>query len=76
MDFRYVGYTEDRKLVKGKVNASTEEAALDLLSYSGYKVLNLEKVTPFLATAKLTAAFTKINPNEMVMLSRQLALML
>ncbi len=75
MDFRYVGYTQDRKLVKGKVTASGEEAALDLLSYSGYNVLRLEKVTPFFNAEKLSSAFSKVNPNDIVMFSRQLALL-
>jgi len=75
MDFRYVGYTQDRKLVKGKVSASAEEAALDLLSYSGYNVLTLKKITPFFNAEKLGAAFYKVNPNDMVMFSRQLALL-
>jgi len=75
MDFRYVGYSQDRKLVKGKVTASGEEAALDLLSYSGYNVLSLEKVTPFFNAEKLSSAFSSIDPNDMVMFSRQLALL-
>lgn len=75
MDFQYLGYTQNRKLVKGKVTASGEEAALDLLSYSGYKVLNLKQVTPFFNAEKLSSAFWKINPSEMVMFSRQLALL-
>jgi type IV pilus assembly protein PilC len=75
MDFRYIGYTQDRKLVKGKVTASGEEAALDLLSYSGYNVLSLEKVTPFFNAEKLSSAFSRINPNDMAMFSRQLALL-
>lgn len=75
MDFRYVGYTQDRKLVKGKVTASGEEAALDLLNYGGYNVLSLQKLTPFFNAEKLSSAFAKINPNDMVMFSRQLALL-
>jgi type IV pilus assembly protein PilC len=75
MDFRYVAYTQDRKLVRGKVSASGEEAALDLLSYSGYNVLSLQKLTPFFNAEKLSSAFSKINPNDMVMFSRQLALL-
>jgi type IV pilus assembly protein PilC len=75
MDFRYLGYTHDRKLVKGKVAASDEEAALDLLSYSGYNVLSLKKITPFFNAEKLSSAFSTINPNDMVMFSRQLALL-
>jgi len=75
MVFRYVGYTQDRKLVKGKVTASGEEAASDLLSYGGYNVLSLQKVTPFFNAEKLSSAFAKVNPNDMVMFSRQLALL-
>lgn len=75
MDFRYVGYTQDRKLVKGKVSAASEEAALDVLKYSGYNVLSLQKITPFLNAEKLTASFSQIKPQEIIMFSRQLALL-
>jgi len=75
MNFQYVGCTKDNRVVKGKVTASTEEAALDMLAYGGYKVLNLKQVTPFFSVEKLTSTFSKINPREMVMLSRQLALL-
>lgn len=76
MDFRYVAYTQDRKLVKGKVSTSGEEAALDLLSYSGYNVLSLKRIVPFFDSEKLTSAFTRINPSDIVLFSRQLALLL
>lgn len=75
MNFQYVGYTEDNKLAKGKVTASSEEAALELLDYSGYKVLNLKQITPFLDTEKLSSAFSTVSPREIIMLSRQMALM-
>jgi type IV pilus assembly protein PilC len=75
MDFQYIGYTQDRKLMRGKVAAPSEEAALDVLKYSGYNVLNLKKVTPFFNTEKLTATFSQIKPQELVMFSRQLALL-
>jgi hypothetical protein len=32
MDFAYTAYTEDKRLVKGKVSATTEEAASEGLS--------------------------------------------
>lgn len=75
MDFQYVGYTQDRQLIKGKVTASNEEAALDVLKYSGYNVLSLKKTTPFLNAEKLNSAFSQIKPQEIVMFSRQLALL-
>ena len=35
MDFAYTAYTESKELVKGKVSATSEEAASELLSYGG-----------------------------------------
>jgi type IV pilus assembly protein PilC len=75
MDFQYIGYTRDRKLMRGKVTAPSEDAALDVLKYSGYNVLSLKKVTPFFNSEKLTTTFSQIKPQELVMFSRQLALL-
>jgi len=76
MDFAYTAYTEDKKLVKGKVSATTEEAASELLSYGGYRVVSLKSVTSLLNKEKLLASFSRIKPQEIVMFSRQLALLL
>jgi type IV pilus assembly protein PilC len=76
MDFLYVAYTEDRRLVKGKLSATSEEAATDLLSYGGYQVVSLKSVTHFLDKEKLLARFSRIKPREIIMFSRQLALLL
>jgi type IV pilus assembly protein PilC len=76
MDFAYVAYTEDKKLAKGKVSATSEEAATELLSYGGYRVVSLKKVVPFFDTEKLLARFTRIKSPEIIMFSRQLALLL
>ena len=76
MDFVYTAYTEDKKLVKGKVSSTSEEAATELLSYGGYRVIRLKKVTPLLDKEKLLAHFSRIKAQEIVMFSRQLALLL
>jgi type IV pilus assembly protein PilC len=76
MDFAYVAYTEDKRLVKGKLSAATEEAATHLLGYGGYRVVSLKQVVPFFDTEKLLARFTRIKPAEIIMFSRQLALLL
>ena len=76
MNFAYTAYTEDKKLVKGKVSATTEEAASELLSYGGYRVVSLKSVTPLLNKEKLLASFSNIKSQEIVMFSRQLALLL
>jgi type IV pilus assembly protein PilC len=76
MDFAYTAYTEDKKLVKGRVSAITEEAASELLSYGGFSVVSLKAVLPLLNKEKLLALFSRIKPSEIVMFSRQLALLL
>ena len=76
MDFAYVAYTEDRKLVKGKLSAVNEQAAAELLSYGGYKVVSLKSTMPLIDKEKLLARFSRVKPAEVVMFSRQLALLI
>jgi type IV pilus assembly protein PilC len=76
MDFAYTAYTEDKKLVKGRVSATSEEAATELLSYGGFRVVNLKATLPLINKEKLLSRFSRIKPHEIVMFSRQLALLL
>ena len=76
MEFQYVAYTEDKKLVKGKLSATNEEAALNLLGYGGYQTVSLKEVVPFFNLQKLTARFSRVKPREIIMFSQQLALLL
>ena len=76
MEFQYVAYTEDKKLVKGKLTANSEEAALNLLSYGGYQTVSLKEIVPFFNPEKLTSRFTRVKTKEVIMFSRQMALLL
>jgi type IV pilus assembly protein PilC len=76
MDFQYIAYTADKKLVRGKLSATNEEAAANLLSYGGYQVVSLRTITPFFNIVSLTARFSRLKPMEIIMFSRQLALLL
>ena len=76
MDFSYVAYTKDKKLVKGKLSASSGEAAVKLLDYGGYHVLSIRPQVPFLNMERLSGLFAQVNPREIIMFSRQLALLL
>ncbi len=76
MDYQYVAYTEDKRLVKGRLSATSEEAAVNLLSYGGYQAVSLKAATPFFNMEKLVAQFSRIKPREIIMFSRQLALLL
>jgi len=76
MDYQYVAYTEDRTLVRGRLSATNEEAAINLLSYGGYQTISLKEVTPFFNREKLAARFTRVKSREVIMFARQLALLL
>jgi type IV pilus assembly protein PilC len=76
MEFRYVAYTEDKRLVKGKLSATNEEAALNLLSYGGYQTMSLKEVVPFFNMQKIFALFSQVKSKEIIVFSRQLALLL
>jgi len=76
MDYQYVAYTQDKRLVKGKLAAASEEAATNLLSYGGYQVVSLKVTVPFFNASKLRAHLSRVKPKEIIMFSRQLALLL
>jgi type IV pilus assembly protein PilC len=76
MDFAYTAYTEDKRLVRGKVSAVDEEAASELLSYGGYRVVSLKATLSLFNKERVLARFSRVKPAEIVMFSRQLALLL
>lgn len=75
MDYTYIAYTEDKRIVKGKVSASTEKVAADILDKIGYRVISLKPLISFLPS--LDKYFpSRIKASEMVTFSRQLALLI
>jgi type IV pilus assembly protein PilC len=77
MNFTYVAYAEEeKKLIRGKVSAASEESATELLAYGGYRVLSLKSARAWLDKERLQGFFAKIKPAEIIMFSRQLALLL
>lgn len=74
MDYSYLGYTEDMRIVKGKVSADNEQAAGDTLSSMGYRVVNLKPIRAFIPNIQIFKS--KVKSNELVTFSRQLALLL
>jgi type IV pilus assembly protein PilC len=78
MDFQYVGYTGEKKLVKGKVVAGDEEKAVGQLNSMGYQVLSIKAITSMGKFGNsLNVSFTsQIKVKEIVMFSRQLAILL
>jgi len=77
MDYQYIGYAEDKSLVKGTVVAVNQEAAEGILSRRGYQVLSLKAVAAFMPTwDKLFPSLFQVKQSEIIMFSRQLALLL
>lgn len=75
MEYTYMGYTGSRQIVKGKISAADERAAVDMLSNIGCRVVSLKPATRLLSfTGSLFQP--KVKPSEMVTFSRQLALLL
>jgi type IV pilus assembly protein PilC len=58
------------------LNATSEEAVNDIMSYAGYRLINLKPYVPFLSVERLKQSMFKIKPMEIVLLFRQLALLL
>lgn len=78
MDFQYIAYTNDKKVVKGKVAASDEEKAVGQLNSMGYQVLSIKASGSAEKVRKsLNISFTaEVKPKEVIMFSRQLAILL
>jgi len=77
MDYQYIGYTKDKELVKGTVAAASQEVATESLARQGYQVLSLKPVAAFMPTwEKLFPSLFQVKPQEVIMFSRQLALLL
>lgn len=78
MVYQYVAYKENGELVKGKLSAASEEAATQLLSYTGYKVVSLKRAMSFLNTDQLISAsgLFQVKTSEVILFYRQLAMLL
>ncbi len=77
MDYRYVGYTEDKKMVEGTVAASNEKMAGQILAQKGYQIVRLKPISTFSPNwEQLFPSFFQVKPAAIIMFSRQLALLL
>ena len=76
MEYSYVVYNKERKIINGKISATGEGAARGLLTSSGYQVLSLKAQGGLLSSSKLNTSLTNLNPKEVIMFSRQMALLL
>ncbi len=76
MLYQYIACGESGDIVKGKISATSEDSITEMLSYAGYRLINLRPYVPFLSLGKLAAQIFPVKQTEIIMLYRQLALLL
>ena len=73
--YQYVAYNQNREVVKGRLSAASKEVATELLDYAGYQVINLRTLVPFFSLDKLRSRLSRVQPTEIILFYRQLALL-
>ena len=79
MEYTYTVSTRERKLVKGRLNAATEAEAAGKLLQSGYQVLSIKSSGDWQVRLQQALKFSftaAVKPKEVIMFSRQLALLI
>lgn len=76
MIYQYIACGESGAIVKGKITASSEDVIADMMSYAGYRLINLRPYVPFLSLGNLTSQLFPVKPAETVLLFRQMSLLL
>ena len=76
MIYKYVAYNEQKQLVNGRVDAPNETVAQDMLTLSGLKTVSLKLAKPLLKIDMDKVRGVSVNNKEIIMFSKQLALML
>jgi len=71
--FRYKALKEDNKAIKGLVEASSEEAAVDILKEKGYTIVYLKEKTK-IDFNNLTF-LSRVKPKDVVIFSRQFSVL-
>jgi type IV pilus assembly protein PilC len=76
MIYQYIACSPQGEVIKGRLTAASEEAVNDMMSYAGFRLINLKPYIPFFSMERLQQALFKIKPMEIVLFFRQLALLL
>ena len=76
MEYSYLGYAEDKEIVRGAISAPSMQIAEQILARSGCRVISLKPATTFMPEwYKLLPFLFRVKPGEIISLSRQLALL-
>jgi type IV pilus assembly protein PilC len=74
MDYSYIGYSNEGQIIRGKIAAQTEHAAMERLHNTGYKVITIEPAVSFLPDVS-NVFKGRVNQSELILFFRQLALL-
>ncbi len=74
MDYAYVAYTKDKRIIKGKVSAASEQVVAEALAKIGYRVLSVKPVVPFFPSLNRYLP-ARVKRQDTILFSRQLALL-
>jgi type IV pilus assembly protein PilC len=73
MTYKYVAYTADRRLVKGKIDADAEDLAKEALWQRGYSVVRLKAARPGLSLHEAMPSFFGVKASDVITFSRHFA---
>jgi type IV pilus assembly protein PilC len=76
MIYQYIACSETGEIVKGRISAEGEDAVTQIISFAGYRLINLRPYIPFLSAGKLMAQLFPIKQTDIILFFRQLALLL
>jgi len=76
MNFQYVAYTGDWKVVKGAIDVDSEKAAEQALIKQGYQPISIKTASSMPALDQLFPSLFKIKTKDITMFSRQLSTLL
>ena len=76
MNYQYVAYTKDWKIVKGTLNVVSEVVAEQTLVRQGYQPISVKSQPVMPSLEQLFPSLFSVKPKEVIMFARQLATLL
>ena len=72
--YRFTAYTQDKRIVQGRIDAASESMAEEALYRAGYQsILSLREASPGLSLKKLMPTLFGVKPQDVIDFSYQLA---
>jgi len=64
MIYQYIACGESGDIVKGRITANSEDSVANIMSYAGYRLINLRPYVPFFSLGKMTSGLFPVKPAE------------